>query len=388
MLKAKVEAAHHLIVINDASPEPSLTKALREHASRHGYTLLDNPENLGFVGTVNRGMALSGDNDVVLLNADTEVSDGWLDRLKAAAYSGPRIATVTPLSNNATILSLPTAKGVDGIPYGLDLAGINDLCRRENAGRTVDLPTAHGFCMFIRRDALHELACSTPKPSARVTARENDFSMRAATRGWRNLAACDVFVFPQGFGVVRGPLRARGRQPGETGRNLSDYRGHVHRFIAADPMAAVRNRLQRWLWRDKHVVVFISLATGGGVTTNIDFLARKLTNEGYRVLIARRAELASYAYEMAEWNGPGRLYYPAGDGIDSMCADILALAPAFIHVHHVIDLEDGMDRFLVASGIPYYVTCTTTSTCARVLPCSMTAANTAKCRISTPAIPA
>ncbi|MBW8880276.1 MAG: glycosyltransferase, partial [Asticcacaulis sp.] len=80
ILKARVETAYNLIVINDASPEPELVKALKAHALRHDYTLLDNAENLGFVATVNRGMSVSTDNDVVLVNSDTEVSDFWLDR--------------------------------------------------------------------------------------------------------------------------------------------------------------------------------------------------------------------------------------------------------------------------------------------------------------------
>jgi hypothetical protein len=33
--------------------------------------------------SVNEGMALHGDRDVVLLNSDTEVAAGWLDRLAA-----------------------------------------------------------------------------------------------------------------------------------------------------------------------------------------------------------------------------------------------------------------------------------------------------------------
>lgn len=356
VLAAKVDAAYDLIVIDDASPEPALTAALKDHARKHGYTLLHNAENLGFVGTVNRGMALSGDNDVVLLNSDTEVADGWLDRLKAAAYSAPRIATVTPLSNNATILSVPMPKGQETLPWGLDLSGINGLCRRENDGRVIDLPTAHGFCMFIRRDALSELGLFDAETYGKGYGEENDFSMRAATAGWRNLAACDVFVFHKGSVSFNDRSERVATNLARLAETYPDYRGHVHRFIAADPMAQVRNRLQKAMWRDKRLVVFISLSTGGGVDTNIEFLARRLTNEGCRILIARRAGLKPYAYEMAEWNGDGRLYYPSGDGIDTMCADILMMQPAFIHVHHVLDLEDGMDRFLIGSGIPYYVT--------------------------------
>lgn len=74
-----------LIVINDCSPEPELTAWLREKVATQSMELLENEENLGFVATVNRGMALSDRNDVVLLNSDTEVHSDWLDRLCRAA---------------------------------------------------------------------------------------------------------------------------------------------------------------------------------------------------------------------------------------------------------------------------------------------------------------
>ena len=53
------------------------------------------------------GNAMGGDEsflqfarDVVLLNADTEVYNNWLDRLRAQAQK-PRVGSVTPFSNNA-----------------------------------------------------------------------------------------------------------------------------------------------------------------------------------------------------------------------------------------------------------------------------------------------
>lgn len=356
VLKAQVKTRYNLIVINDCSPDAALTAALKGHAAKHGYRLLENAENLGFVKTVNRGMTLNDDNDVVLLNADTEVSDFWLDRLVDAAYSAPRIASVTPLSNNATILSLPTIKGSEALPYGLDLKGVNALLARENAGLRIDLPTAHGFCMFIRRAALREVGTFDAETFGRGYGEENDFSMRAATRGWRHLAACDALVYHKGavsFGD-KADLVATNLEL--LARTYPDYSAHVHRFIDDDPMAAVRNRVQKALWRNGPNVVFLSLATGGGVDTNIDFLARKLIDEGFRVLVAKRSSVDPYAYAMTEWGTSNALYYPKLAGIDGLCADILTLEPQFVHVHHLIDMEDGLDRFLVASGIPYYIT--------------------------------
>ena len=102
-------AFHRLIVIDDCSPEPQLSAWLRELAASASIELWRNDGNLGFVRSVNRGMSgASPDADVLLLNSDTEVPRGWLQRLIAQAYKAERIGTVTPFSNNAAICSYPS----------------------------------------------------------------------------------------------------------------------------------------------------------------------------------------------------------------------------------------------------------------------------------------
>ncbi len=54
-------------------------------------TVLHNRDNLGFAATVNRGLERTP-GDVVVLNADTVVTAGWLDRLADAALSTARAA--------------------------------------------------------------------------------------------------------------------------------------------------------------------------------------------------------------------------------------------------------------------------------------------------------
>jgi hypothetical protein len=108
VLTSQCRTPWRLVVINDASPEPEVTEWLRSVSRRDNrILLLENKENLGFVGTVNRGMALPDRHDALLLNSDTEVANDWLDRLRRAAYSDAKIASVTPFSNNATICSYP-----------------------------------------------------------------------------------------------------------------------------------------------------------------------------------------------------------------------------------------------------------------------------------------
>src|SRR5258708_22359336 len=105
-----------VIVIDDATPEPEIARLLDDLATGDRITLLRNDANLGFVRSVNRGMALHADRDVVLLNSDTEIAGDWLDRLQRCAYAAADIGTVTPFSNNATICSDPFVGLMGGVP--------------------------------------------------------------------------------------------------------------------------------------------------------------------------------------------------------------------------------------------------------------------------------
>src|SRR5436305_8832518 len=110
---------HRLVLVIDGPQEPAVEAALAVLSTRpeEQAVVLRNPVRRGFVGSVNRGMA-SSDRDVVLLNSDTEVTAGWLEKLREAAGSHPAIATVTPFSNNATIASLPRFAEANALPAG------------------------------------------------------------------------------------------------------------------------------------------------------------------------------------------------------------------------------------------------------------------------------
>ena len=195
VLASGCKTAWRLIVINDVSPEPELAEWLRaKAASEPRITLLENEQNLGFVGTVNRGMALSDAHDVLLLNSDAEVAGDWLDRIRAAAYGDQRVATVTPFSNNATICSYPQFCKDNELPAGYDTARLDALFARANAGQAVDVPTGVGFCMYIRRAALQAVGLFDEEHFGKGYGEENDFCIRAAQAGWRNLHALDTFV--------------------------------------------------------------------------------------------------------------------------------------------------------------------------------------------------
>ena len=246
VLAARQAAASRVVVVDDATPEPAIAAFLDNLARTQRIVLLRNEANLGFVRSVNRGMALDAGHDVVLLNSDTEVANDWLDRLRIAAYREERIATATPFSNNATICSYPFEGWTGRMPGALGLARLDAIFARANAGKAIDIPTAVGFCMFIRRDALAALGNFDAERFGRGYGEENDFCMRAGKAGWRNVLAADVFVFHEGavsFSEERAALTQQATQA--LIEVHPDYPAKVNDFLRDDSAAELRSAVDR-----------------------------------------------------------------------------------------------------------------------------------------------
>lgn len=244
VLREPQRASHEVVVIDDASPEPAIAAYLDELARGGRITLVRNAQNLGFVRSVNHGMSLHADRDVVLLNSDTKVANDWLDRLHACAHGAADIATVTPFSNNATICSYPFEGWSGVLPGTLGLAALDRLFAATNAGRTVDLPTAVGFCMYIRRDALDQLGMFDATRFGRGYGEENDFCMRALKAGRRNVLAADVFVFHEGAVSFSEERHALTRAATQALLEVHpDYTRRVHEYIIADPANDLRSAI-------------------------------------------------------------------------------------------------------------------------------------------------
>jgi GT2 family glycosyltransferase len=244
VLAAPQRSRFELVVIDDASPEPPIASYVDGLAVAGRVRLVRNASNQGFVRSVNLGMSLHPDRDVVLLNSDAEVANDWLDRLHASAHGNGRVATVTPFSNNATICSYPYEGWSGGVPGTLGLATLDRLFATTHAGRVVELPTAIGFCVYIRRDALEALGLFDAERFGRGYGEENDFCMRASKAGWRNLLAADVFVFHEGsvsFCDERHALSQAGHEA--MVEMHPDYPARVHAFLVDDPAAALRSEI-------------------------------------------------------------------------------------------------------------------------------------------------
>ncbi len=187
---------NRLILINDKSPDKRIEEYL-EKVKEQNICVLHNEENLGFSGTINRGIQLS-QNDVLLLNSDTVVTKRWIEKIVNCAYSDNSIATVTPLSNNATLCSVPEFCEENKLPEDMTIDDMAELVENASAKLYPCLPVAHGFCMFIKRSVIEEIGVFDAKTFERGYGEENDFCYRAIQAGYYHVMCDDTYIYHSG----------------------------------------------------------------------------------------------------------------------------------------------------------------------------------------------
>lgn len=242
-LERTLPAGSVVLVADDASPDPRVRELAEAWCGRSALAAryLRRERNLGFPGNCNAAFADTGEADVLLLNSDTVPAGDWLARIARCAASDARIASITPWSNNAEICSLPVFCEANPAPAD---PGAWATAAAGAAPVYPDLPTAVGFCMYLRRAALRQLGGFDADTFGAGYGEENDWCLRASAMGWRHVLCDDAFVVHQG-GASFAPL---GQVPG--GDNLArllarwpDYNERIARYILADPLRPLRERL-------------------------------------------------------------------------------------------------------------------------------------------------
>jgi GT2 family glycosyltransferase len=347
VLKAKCETEFRLVVINDQSPDAELSESLRSLAKHNKFVLLENEQNVGFVASVNRGMNYSN-NDILLLNSDTEVFPGWLDRIQAAAYSKESIGTVTPLSNSATICSYPNWCQDNSQVLELPPAGIDEICRTVNSSQYHEIPTAVGFCMYIKRECYRNVGEFDALKFGKGYCEENDFCLRASDKGWSHILTTDTYVLHYGgtsFGAEKNDRITKSLEI--IRREYPYYESEVTRHIRVDPSLAARiqidlERLDRVLLPRRFL--FVSHTRGGGTTKHMTDMEQLLKKEGVSILYMESSDSGKIFI---------RTNSLASENIPNVCAVYLNSEPRLLadlilglniehaHVHSLIDFEQA-----------------------------------------------
>ena len=347
----------NLIVIDDGSIDKELSESLEQLAKLKLITLITHKKNQGFVLTANQGMSSNPDRDVILLNSDTIVFSDWLTRIQMAAYSEAFIGTVTPLSNDGSIVHYTYSPNYE---KDIDAAEkIDHLTSLINSGITTEIPVGVGFCLYIRRDCLKDVGLFDDKTFGLGYGEETDFCLRARARGWSHILAADTYIYHAGgqsFGEKRSALLARSqrlislRHPG--------FNKFVTNFINCDPLRPIRQRLDehRLIEEKAKIVLIITLALPGGVDKFVFNRCKTLSNQGFTPLILMPTkELSTRLFELKTHSDLllNPLIYQLPEEIDYFTNIINQLDIKFIEIHHFLNIDPKLIH-LITQLPPHY----------------------------------
>ena len=154
----------------------------------------------GYTFAANAGLRVSLAPWVVLLNSDTIVSEGWLDRMTELGSRDAKIGIVGPLSNTASWQSVPLIEqngdwAENPLPAGMDVAGMARLVADASARQGFPIPFLNGFCLMIRRELIDDIGLFDEVAFGAGYGEENDFCIRARKKGWLLMVADDTYVY-------------------------------------------------------------------------------------------------------------------------------------------------------------------------------------------------
>jgi GT2 family glycosyltransferase len=268
---------HEVLVIDDASTDPAIGPLLDEVARWPHVRVVRTPVNRGYTATINTAISLTGE-DIVLLNSDTVVPEGWLQGLVIAAHHSERVATATPLSDNAGAFSAP-APGTNQLPAGHDATELARLVRQHSARAYPVVPTGNGFCLYIKRLALDYVGGFDEASFPRGYGEENDFCMRVRREGWTNVIDDTTYVLHKrsaSFGSEKEELMRAGRI--RLDELHPTYTADVRSFVNSADVAMVRDRVRDAFDRAvgqvprPRLLFVLHDGSGGTPATNLDLM--------------------------------------------------------------------------------------------------------------------
>lgn len=188
-----------LIIVDDGSDAPT-QQLLLQFSTHHEITLIRNEQATGYTHAANQGMKARTGDFIVLLNSDTIVTSGWVDRMLTCAKSDNQIGIVGPLSNTASWQSIPEIElngdwATNPLQQGVTTEKMGELVEKYSGYLFPYLPFLNGFCLLIRRELIHQIGYFDEDLFSRGYGEENDYCLRASQAGWKLALADQTYVY-------------------------------------------------------------------------------------------------------------------------------------------------------------------------------------------------
>ena len=380
VLACTEEGTYRLLMINDASPDERIAGYLDEMKKKYPEKIetLTNKENLGFVKTCNKGICYYKENTVIL-NSDTEVTPGWLDNLQRAAQSNPFVASVTPLSNNATLASVPIFLEENKIPDRITLDTAAKIVKDIAEPLYLQLPTGMGYCMYMTRKAIDAVGELDDENFGRGYGEENDWCFRASQQGFVHLLCDDTYIYHKGTASF---LDTKGDRIRNSENYLSktypEQTKELSGFLLENPLSDIQKHIENaftMLNTNQKGILYVlhnspfhdENSLRGGTEYHVQELIEQMPDEMIYVLypsLSNRNVILLTCY----FNGKYKeIFVRVGNRIDlsslynkeleRTIVELLSILPLkAVHIQQWVRL--GLDIFEACkkSRIPYYVT--------------------------------
>lgn len=277
------------ILVDDKSTDSRVLQLEQEFARNHGNCiLLENEKNLGFVKSVNYGLSISR-NHVALINTDTELPEGWLERLMYPVLYLNRVASSTPYTNSGTIFSFPNFCYNNAIYRGRSVEVIDSWFRKMKPCYT-QVPTGMGFCMGMNKHAIKEIGVLDDETFGRGFGEENDWCQRAIKHGYRNVQVENLFVYHKHGGSFGSEEKEALIQDHlkKLNKRYPSYDSQVTRYIHKDPNRKLRQLVQMIIdTQETTSILYFDHSLGGGATSYLNAQKEIFVNNACCVSIVR-----------------------------------------------------------------------------------------------------
>ncbi|MEG4583871.1 tetratricopeptide repeat protein [Microcoleus sp. MOSTC5] len=198
-LHTKVD--YRLLIVDDGS-QAETRDFLKSWVQEDSVaTLFRNETARGYTKAANIGLRASNGDYIILLNSDTIVTPGWLEKLIECANSLKNIGIVGPLSNCASWQSIPEIFDKNGgwminnIPEGYSLESLSDIVANVSDKAFPSVNFVNGFCYMIKRAVIDAIGWLDEESFPYGYGEENDFSIRARKAGFKLAIADHAYVY-------------------------------------------------------------------------------------------------------------------------------------------------------------------------------------------------
>ena len=229
---------HEILFVDNGSTDGTVAWLERQAREHSHYRLITNPTNLGFSKGCNQGIAASRGEFVLLLNNDVVVTPGWLSGMLECLQREPEAGFVGPMTN-----AISGPQRVPGADYESTRAGLDEYAvafRERHRGRRLPLRRIVGFCMLFRSALVNQVGWLDERFGS-GNFEDDDWCLRAALMGMKNVVAGQVFVHHYGSRTFAGNrVSFAGVMTGNRRRFVEKWRS----VSAATPLGARLHALQ------------------------------------------------------------------------------------------------------------------------------------------------